>query len=305
MSGRERLIQPAPGSLEYTLSSMRGEYRTLVATATVVILALLFGLVFGLRQPDNTQLVANLTDRVTHLENATAQLVANVSALSTSNTHLYTEVMSLMVSSLTFSVRHLQNGTCTFGFPPRQGTAVEQLSDYSDYVVLNYTLREILLTPASVPLTILELSATPRPIVFSGYTPPVTLPSENDLAAQLAFFDPPIAILDSLGQIDDNLPYSYVMASRIALNPNCVAMTSLQQDSSHCTEENAYTPRFSSSYPTPNTVRMFTNNNAGPGRAIMQFLWGQWDYTSLVSQYDFTGTTISFTAPLEMLLRNI
>jgi hypothetical protein len=212
--------------------------------------------------------------------------------------------MSLLMTSLTFQTRYIQNGTCAFGFPANVDTAVQTLGDYSDYVILNYTLKEILLTPASVPLAVLEISVTPRPIVFSGYTPALTNPKDNDLQAILAFFDPPVATLDTLATNGFNVAYSYVMASRIQIAPNCVGSLS-QHDSLHCTEENAYSPYFSSSYPSPNGVQVFTNNLKVAGDTNMEFLWGQWDYTSFANQYDFTGTTIAFTGTLEMLLPNI
>ena len=291
MSSR-RLIPAHITAGESTTSStdeatnMRREYRIGIAIAIILALttALVLGLVFCLGSTDKD---------------------AKIHALQVSNAHLETELMGLMMNSLTFSTRYIQNGTCTFGYPATIYTRIQTVSDYSDYVTLNYTLKEILLTPASVPLTVLELSATPRPIVINGYTPPAILPQENDLLAILGIFDPPIAPLDTLSQVEYALAYSYIMASRIAISPNCVAMTNGDHNPAHCTQEVAFSPFFSASFPTPNSVTVFTNNLNAPGHSNMQFLWGHWDYSSIANQYDFTGTTLSFSAPIQMLLPNL
>lgn len=310
MSSRDRLFPASPldAATAQALSSMRGEYRVTIATVVALLLALIFGLVFGLRPADNTAAIATiatLSTRVSQLENATAQLVANISALATTDAQLHVEIMTLMMSTLSSTVRYMQNGTCAFGYPVVDDSAVQHLSDYSDYVILNYTLKEVLLSPVAIPLTVLEISGTPRPIVFNGYTPPVSLPKDNDLQAILAFFDPPIATLDSLATNGFNLAYSYVMASKLSISPNCVGTSLAQHDSNHCTEENGYSPYFTGSYPSPNSVQIFTNNLKVAGDANLEFTWGQWDYTSLGSQYNFVGTTLEFTGPFEMLLPNL
>jgi hypothetical protein len=228
---------------------------------------------------------------------------ARIAALNASNTHLQTELMGLLMTMVTLQTRYVQNGTCAFGFPLNVNSAPQSLGDMSDYVMLNYTLKEVLLA-GSVPLTVLEISATPRPIVFPGYTPPAAA-SHNDLQAVLGLFDPPIATLDSLAQSDISvIAYSYTIASRIALTPNCVAMSLSDHDSAHCTEENAYTPAFTSSYPSENAFLIYTNNIEVAGDAQLRLSWGQWDYTSLGTEYNFAGTGVLFTAPLQLTLPN-
>ncbi len=262
---------------------MRSEYRVLFVAAILLGIALVFGLVFGLRPVDQS---------------------ARIAELETITTHLSTELMGLMATSLTFTTRYIQNGTCKVGFPLKSGSAVQVIANFSDWVEVNYTLREIYFS-ASVPTTTFTIGATPRPIVFTGYTPPPGAPRENDLQVQIALCDPPIATLDALVQNFDLLAYSYIVASRVEIVPNCVAASLAEHDSSHCTDENGYSPFYSSSFPTPNSFQVFPNNLETPGSANLQFTWGHWDYSSFLNQYDFTGTNIYFSGPLEMLLPSL
>ncbi len=265
---------------------MRREYCTGITVAIVLTLFVTctFALVFGI---------------------GSTQKDGRIEVLQQTNAHLEAEVMELMMTALTFSTRYVQNGTCVFGFVHIAASAPQTLEELSDYVVLNYTLKEIYLTSASVPLTVLEISATPRPIVFTGYTPTITLTKYNDLAPMLSFFDPPIAQLDTAAQNFDLIPYSYVTASKIDLIPNCVAASSLEHDSSHCREENGFSPFYSSSYPSTNSIQIYPNNLETTGSAVLQFIWGQYSYADFGSQYDFTGTTVEFESAIQFLVPGI
>ena len=88
--------------------------------------------------------------------------------------------------------------TVSLGFPRIAGIAVVSTADFLDYVTLEYSLQEILLTSTGVPVTMLKISETPRPIVFNGYSPLPTQPRDNDLRMQLALFSPGINLLDVL-----------------------------------------------------------------------------------------------------------
>lgn len=212
--------------------------------------------------------------------------------------HLETDVMDLMMmQNLQFETRFVQNGTVAFGVPIINGGAVQTVADYSDYVYLNYTLKEIFLTPAGIPQTILEISPTPRPVEFqlSNYNPPVTQPKYNEIVMQLAVFSPGINSLDVVSQNFDIIPYSHVTASKIALSPDCVA-------SNECQPESAFSPFFSGSVPTFNAVDIFPSNTGVPGTAVLQLIWGQNTYASLGAQYDFSGTTISITDTIQLVL---
>ena len=199
--------------------------------------------------------------------------------------------------------RFMQNGTCAFGFPsslfglPRPSS----LTDFSDYVLINYTLTEVLLTPSDIPLTVLEFSKTSRPVVFNGYMPPASSPGSNILKVNIVFCNPPIAYLESLSTNREPIPYSYDTASKIVLSPNCVSLT--QRNNLHCTNENGFRPDFYG--PTPNSVSTFLTSPVQPvGNAVLEFSWWQWDYSSLANQYSFIGTSISITDPIQMLIPN-
>lgn len=285
-SGRRPLLGGTKSESEDEAArrNMRSEYRAGIAVAIIIALlvATILASVFGTGSTAKDEKIASLQTSVLHLE---------------------TELMGLLMTRASIETRYMQNGTCVFGFPTVEDSAPQSVAGMSDYVVLNYTLKEVLLA-GSVPLTVLEISATPRPIVFPGYTPPPAA-NDNDMSPQLAFFDPPVATLDALGENFDILSYSYTVASRIVLTPNCVAMSLSEHDSGHCTEENAFSPFYSGSYPTPNALRIFPNNLHTPGHGTLQFTWGQWDYSSLVNQYDFIGTSIEFSAPIQLTLPNV
>jgi hypothetical protein len=265
-------------------AAIRTEYRALFVVALLLCIGTTFILVFTTRPDD-------LGPRLLALEDANAQLAI--------------EVTTLMASTLSFSTRYIQNGTCALGFPLQANTAVQSTADFSDYVVIDYSLREISLTPANVPITILTFGVTPRPITFPGYTPSISSPLQNTLLVEIAQCSPPIATLDALAQNVLPVAYSYTVASRIAITPNCVATTLADHDSAHCTEEVATNPRFASSFPTPNGFNVIPNNLGVDGDAVLQMWWGQWNYGSFLNQYDFTGTNISFTAPLDVQLPNV
>lgn len=264
-------------------SSMRVEYRALFVLALLLGAGLTFGLMFGLRPVDQS---------------------ARIATLEATTTHLNAELMSVMMNALTFSTRYVQNGTCKLGFPLDQGPVPVSVAEFSDYVEVEYSLKEIILTQASVPLSVLVFGPTSRPITFPGYTPAPSVPREANLNVYLGLCDPPIVILDAVAQNYDVLSYSYVTASKIVLEPNCVAMSLSEQDSSHCHPEVAIDPFYPSSY-SPNAVNLYPINTYGPGQAMMQFIWGHWDYTSLATVYDFVGTNVSFSAPIEFLLPNV
>ena len=191
-------------------------------------------------------------------------------------------------------INNNQNGTVKFGFPV-QNQAVQSESDFSDFVTLNYVLKEVLLSPAGVPATVLQIEKTPRPITFPGRTPTPTQPKDNEMTAQLALFEPGISTLDGISQNFLVYPYSYTTAAKIMLEPNCVA-------SDQCAPESAFSPFFTSSIPTYNSFQVFPNNSGESGTAVLQFLWGQKTYTSIPAQYDFTGTEVSFTDSIELAL---
>lgn len=228
---------------------------------------------------------------------------SRIEALRVANAALHVELMTLTMSSVSYNVTYIQNGTCVFGFPKVAGSAAQSTADFSDYVIIPYSLKEVRLNPIGVPLSVLELGVTPRPIVFNGFTPPAPLPKFNELTPQIALWSPGVSQIDSIAQSSIALvPYSYVTASSIKLTPNCVAMNPMQHDSSHCTEESGFSPFFTASYPSPNSVSVFTNNVGTAGDGVLQFYWGQWNYGSFLNQYDFTGTTVEFTQPLDLLL---
>ncbi len=269
-------------SNEAKMRDMRREYTTefLIVILLLIITAFGFGFGFGV------ELVAK--DR-------------RIKTLETTVAHNDAEIMDLVMTSLTFTTRYMQNGTCALGFVSlSSGASASSLSDFSDYVFVNYTLKEQFLTQASVPLTVFEISATPRPIVFPGYSN--IQPNSNDMALLLTLCDPPINQLDSGASEDNVIAYGYTTASKIELEPNCVAMSTGEHNNQHCTEENAYSPRFTSSYPTRNAVHFYTNNLYAPGSATIQWLWGQYSYVDFDSQYDFVGTSVSFTEPIQLLL---
>lgn len=262
-------------------AKMRREYRTGIAVAILLALitALVLGLVFGLGSTAKDERIKQLETIVNH--NAA-------------------ELMDVMMHGLTFSTRYMQNGTVVFGYVREQGDSATSLADFNDYVILNYTLKEVFLTQASVPLTVLEISATPRPIVFTPYIPAILFPRQNHLEVTLSLFQPPIAQLDAQAANYLAMPYSYVTASKIVISPNCVAMSSSQQDSLHCRPEAAY-----STYQTPfNAPQSFYLYSAfiGAGNAALAIIWGQWSYASFANQYDFVGTSVEFTAPLQLLI---
>jgi len=226
---------------------------------------------------------------------------SQISALQTTTAHLESEVMTLVtMQNLAFQIKYMQNGTCAFGFPKVSGASVQSVDDFTDYVELTYSLKEILLTPASIPLVTLEISATPRPIVFNGYVPPVTLPSLNELKAQLALFSPGINQLDttSISENGFTLPYSYFTASKINISPNCPAL-------GQCHKETGFSPRFPSSFPTYNSVLVFPDDTNQAGTAVMQFTWGQLTYSSIGAQYNFAGTSVEFTDKLDLLVKSL
>lgn len=221
-----------------------------------------------------------------------SRIESNYNELKTIHAHLESDVMDLlMMQNLAFQTRFIQNGTVEMGFPLVSGSAPQSTSDFSDYVTLNYTLKEVLLTPASIPLVVLELSRTPRAIQFNGYTPPPALPRNNDLYVELALWSPGIDQLDSLAQNFELLPYSYITASKIQLNPACT-----------CHRPSGFSPFFASSRPSYNSFYLFPNNLPTSGSVVMQFLYGQLTYTSLVDQYNFVGSSVQLTDSVQLLL---
>ena len=172
---------------------------------------------------------------------------------------------------------------------------MSQYSDFLNHVVLEYLLKEVFLTPAGVPLTVLTIGPTPQPLTFPGWNPPPTQPSENDMVVNLALFDPPINSIDAAAQNFLVAPYSSVTASKIQLTPNCV-------QSEQCEGESAFSPRFTGSVPTYNSVYLYPNSLNAPGSGVMGFTWGQKTYSSLVAQYDFVGTNITITDTIEFVL---
>jgi len=228
------------------------------------------------------------------LNNRLVAQSSQIKTLKMDTMHLQTDVVSLtMTQNLPFATRIIQNGTVSLGFPRIAGIAVVSTADFLDYVTLEYSLQEILLTSTGVPVTMLKISETPRPIVFNGYSPLPTQPRDNDLRMQLALFSPGINLLDVLTQNFELFPYSSRTASKILLEPNCVFST-------ECQPESSLSPFFGSSFPTFNSVNLFSNNNAQPGVAVMEFIWGQNTYASIPAQYDFIGTTVSFNSTIEM-----
>lgn len=232
------------------------------------------------------------------LDHRIRQSDRQISTLKTQNMQLETDVMDLlMMQNLQFETRYMQNGTAALGFPIISGSAVQTEADFMDFVYVNYTFKEILLTPAGIPQTVLEISRTPRPVEFqtSNWMPPVTNPNFNELQLELALFNPGINALDTLAQNFVIFPYSHVTASKIVLAPDCITPNL-------CFPETAFSPRYVSSGPTYNAVQLFPDNTNEPGTAVLQFIWGQYTYASIGAQYDFSGSTIEFTDSIQILI---
>lgn len=224
---------------------------------------------------------------------------SEIKTLKMDTMHLEMDLMDVMMNLNTpFSTRVLQNGTVALGFPIQPSLAPSSTADFSDYVMLEYTLEEVMLTSSGAPITLLKLSGSPRPIVFNGYTPAPTLPKNNDLRVQLALFSPGITILDSIAQNFLIFPYSSTTANKIILEPNCVL-------SAECAPEAAISPFFSTEFSTFNSVTLYPNGNIAVGRAVLEFIWGQKTYASIPAQYNFVGSTISFNGTIQFQLPHL
>ena len=270
---------------------MRHEYRRLFAVA--IVLALLgIAVVAAIFGAGST----NTDERLKALQLA-------LDAATVLNAAQNAQITELQMTTVSYTTTYAQNGTCLLGFPKVSGSSAQVPADFSDYVTVAYSLLEIQFTPLGLPATFLQIGTTPRPIVFNGYTPAASLPRQNELSLELTQCDPPISQLDAIAQSAIGLvPYTKTTAAKIQLTPDCVATTLADQNSAHCTPEEGYSPFFSASFPSENSVSVFTNNAGVPGDAVLQFFWGQWSYVSIPGQYDFTGTTVAFTAPLMLQL---
>lgn len=235
------------------------------------------------------------------------QLKQQNQQLIASQASLQTNLVMLTMHSVDLSVRYIQNGTCVLGFSKISNLYAINLTDFDNYIYLNYTLKEIYLnnTHTGVPFTVLEIGPTPTPLIFRGYTDITNLDKkENYLRPLIQFFYPPINQLDSFSGSSFYFPYSYTTASKIKLSPDCVA-------SSRCDSENGRAPFLKPNSYYPNTMQL---DVIGEGEytkySILSMYWGQtnyapfFPYTPIINPYNFTGTSIEFTDKLEILLLN-
>lgn len=235
---------------------------------------------------------ANTNTTISQLQQQNQQLL-------TSQASLETNVIMLTMHSVTSTTRYVQNGTCVLGFAKYYNVAIANLNDFSDYVFLNYTLKEVYLSNG-VPFTVLQISSTPRPVMFKGFlTPP---PNQfNFLNPLIQFFNPPINQLDSLSSYVTYFPYSYVTASKIKLSPDCVS-------SLNCTKEYGDNPYYLTNGYFPNTISLRPRASGAFGNyTVMEFYWGDprnRNPNNPTDIYNFTGTTVEFTDALEILLLN-
>lgn len=221
-----------------------------------------------------------------------------IQTLQSRTLQLEMETMELMMTqNQTFQVRYMQNGTVEFGAMLNPTSSAFDVAEYADHVTLNYQLKEVLLAPASIPIHVLEISATPRPVQFTGFVPPLMVPIQNNLVMQFGIWSPPINQLDSLSQNFNYLAYSYITASKIVISPDCPTLGT-------CTPPSGVSPRLLSDSPTNNAFYIFpaAPGTGDSGFATLQFLYGQLQYTSLPTQYDFTGSQVQLTDSIQLIL---
>jgi len=245
---------------------------------------------------------------------------ATISQLQQQNQHLIasqaslqTNVVMLTMHSVALTTRYIQNGTCIMGFLKRHRFGFN-VDEFQDYVYLNYSLKEIYLnnTSVGVPFTVLEISASPRPVVYNGWEDvPVDGMNQPDnsfhaLTLTMQFFNPPISHLDVLSDQAVYLPYSYVTASKIKLSPDCIS-------SKNCTNEHGRSIYRDGAF-LPNSIRLFPLGNRPfyGNYTVMLFYWDDPNNIREANPsgfgggpfYNFSGTSIEFTDKIELLLTN-
>lgn len=220
-----------------------------------------------------------------------------IQTLQSRTLQLEMETMELMMTqNMTFQTRYIQNGTVHFGLMKEPTTAAFDVAEYADFVLLDYQLKEVLLSPALISVFVLQLSATPRPVVFPGWATPVTNPTRNNLNVQIGLWSPPIDQLDSLAQNYNYLAYSFNTASKIKITPDCPTLGT-------CLPPYAENPSFVSDNPTKNAFYIFNAGFLGTsGFATLQFRYGQTTYSSIPAQYDFVGSQLELTDTIQLIL---